>query len=175
MRYDLRCVLVAACAAISLAGCTSTEETLAPRPADTPGAAETIFPSSTGTRVEGAGSSLRFTPVIGAPVSAISPLSKQLAAEAKKRGITVYGSAEPGGDYILKGYLSAESDGTRTTIFFVWDVIDPTGIRLHRIQGQEVVPGKADDAWAIVPPEAMARIATRTFDEYEAWLSTRKR
>lgn len=183
MRHDLHRILLATFAAAFLAGCNSTEQALQPLPEDVSGTAGAVGQPGTasgrdaafaGQKAEGANGSLRFTPVIGAPVTAVTPLSKQLATEARKRGIAVYGSTEPGGDFILKGYFSAENDGTKTTVFFVWDVIDPAGVRMHRIQGREVVPGPAEDAWTAVPADAMERIATRTFDEYEAWLASRK-
>lgn len=174
---------------VFLSGCTSTEQTLAPIPGDQasasdPAAADTAtprtlaFPGETSQAANGlsAGSggagSIRFTPVIGAPVGAVTPLSRQLALEARNRGLLIRSANDQGGDHILKGYFSAINDDVKTTIVFVWDILDNAGNRLHRIQGQEEVPGAAADAWASVPPAVMERIATRTFAEYVAWRQT---
>jgi hypothetical protein len=54
-------------------------------------------------------------------------------------------------------------------VFYVWDILDPSGARLHRIQGQEAFPGSAGDPWASVPANVMERIATRSIDEYANW------
>ena len=48
----------------------------------------------------------------------------------------------------LKGYFSAFNDGKQTTLIYVWDVLDPPDQRIHRIQGQESVPGRPHDPWA---------------------------
>jgi len=69
------------------------------------------------------------------------------------------------------GYFSAFPDGKATTVAFVWDVLDSKGTRLHRIMGQEQVPGTAGDPWSNVPPKVMETIANRTISEYLTWLA----
>lgn len=112
---------------------------------------------------------IRFTPVIGAPVNAVTPLSRQLATQARNRGLAILSAADTGGDHVLKGYFSAENFDGRTTVFYVWDILDPAGARLHRIQGQDSFSGGAGDPWAAVPAEVMERIATRSIDDYANW------
>ncbi len=148
-----------------LAGCNQTEQAITPLAADVEEA------QAASGSAQASGVSLRFTPIIGAPIEAITPLSRQLAAEAQKRGFTIHASSEQAGTHILKGYLSAFNDGSRSTVVYVWDVLDPVGARLHRIQGQETVEGASQDAWAIVTPSTMEKIGTTVFDEYQAWLS----
>lgn len=112
---------------------------------------------------------IRFLPIIGAPIEAVTPLSRQLGAEARARGLTIKGATDPASDHILKGYLSAFSDNGKITVVYVWDVLDENGARLHRIQGQETVASSATDAWSAVPANVMQQIATRTIDEYTRW------
>ncbi|WP_313616547.1 hypothetical protein [Agrobacterium sp.] len=113
--------------------------------------------------------SIRFLPIIGAPVQAVTPLSRQLGAEARAQGLTIRSSTDTSSDHILKGYFSAFPDSGKVTIVFVWDVLDNSGARLHRLQGQESMPGKGSDPWAAVTPAAMEKIANRTLNEYMAW------
>lgn len=113
---------------------------------------------------------IRFLPIIGAPVQAVTPLSKELGSSARANGIVIKGSNDQTAEHVLKGYLSAFSDGKNVTVIYVWDVLDNSGARLHRIQGQETVPGKAADAWSVVPPELMQQIGTATIAEYMKWL-----
>jgi hypothetical protein len=94
---------------------------------------------------------IRFMPVIGAPVNAVTPLSRQLAVEARNRGLAILSASDPGGEHVLKGYFSADSFDGQTTVYYVWDVLDPSGTRLTRIQGQESFPGGSGDPWASVP------------------------
>lgn len=116
--------------------------------------------------------SIRFLPVIGAPVSAVTPLSQELASAARARGLTLKSSSDNSADHMLKGYFSAFADGGMTTIVYVWDVLDASGARLHRIQGQEKVSGTAADNWSAVPAPTMQKIADETINAYIAWKQT---
>ena len=117
--------------------------------------------------------SIRFLPIIGAPVQAVTPLSRQLGAEARARGLTIKSASDASSEHILKGYFSAFADSGNVTITYVWDILDASGGRLHRIQGQEVVPSGAQDPWAAVPASVMQQIATRSMAEYVSWRNSR--
>lgn len=117
--------------------------------------------------------SIRFLPIIGAPVQAVTPLSRQLGAEARARGLTIKSASDATSEHILKGYFSAFSDGGNVTITYVWDILDGSGGRLHRIQGQETVPSGAQDPWAGVPASVMQQIATKSMAEYVSWRNSR--
>ncbi len=117
----------------------------------------------------GANGSIRFLPIIGAPVQSVTPLSRQLGNEARAHQLKIKSSSDTTSDHILKGYLSAFNDGKKTTVVYVWDVLDASGRRLSRLQGQEEVPGAARDAWASVPPATMQFIATKTIQQYLQW------
>jgi hypothetical protein len=117
--------------------------------------------------------SIRFLPIIGAPVQAVTPLSRQLGAEARARGLTIKSASDASSEHILKGYFSAFSDSGNVTITYVWDILDASGGRLHRIQGQEVIPSGAQDPWAAVPASVMQQIATKSMAEYVDWRNGR--
>ena len=116
---------------------------------------------------------IRFLPIIGAPVAAVTPLSKQLGAEARSHGLTIKGSADASSEHILKGYFSALKDNGKTTIVYVWDVLDGSGNRLHRIQGQDSVATVGADLWEGIPAETMQAIATKTISAYLEWRQSR--
>ncbi|MBB4291178.1 hypothetical protein GGE16_003237 [Rhizobium leguminosarum] len=118
------------------------------------------------------GNTVRFLPIIGAPVQAVTPLSRQLGAEARAHGLSIKSSTDASSDYILKGYLSAFSDDGKVTVVYVWDVLDSGGGRLHRIQGQESVPTAAADPWAGVPASVMQQIGSKTIAEFSSWRQT---
>jgi hypothetical protein len=117
--------------------------------------------------------SIRFLPIIGAPVQAVTPLSRQLGAEARARGLTIKSASDASSEHILKGYFSAFADSGNVTITYVWDILDASGGRLHRIQGQEIVPSGAQDPWAAVPASVMQQIATKSMAEYVSWRNSR--
>ncbi|TDQ30452.1 hypothetical protein [Phyllobacterium brassicacearum] len=117
---------------------------------------------------------LRFAPIVGAPIAAATPLSQRLSTLAKEKGITLGTAADTDNTHIMKGYFSALPDGNQTTIIYVWDVLDPAGTRLHRIQGQEKVPGGGTDPWRAVPPKVMEGIADKAIQGYLVWVSGAK-
>lgn len=121
----------------------------------------------------GDGNTIRFLPIIGAPVEAVTPLSRQLGAEARSHGLTIKGSGDTDSAYILKGYLTAFADGPSITVSYVWDVLDNSGARLHRIQGTESVPQKGGDPWAAIPASVMQKIGAKTIAEFNGWRQTR--
>ncbi|PHR22715.1 MAG: hypothetical protein COA37_10975 [Hoeflea sp.] len=185
--------------AMALAGCTSTEQTLQPIPGDQsapagnagsvplgatdpfpPSASPAGAPQATPQQPSPAQAQaalpagqvrgqIRFMPVIGAPVNAVTPLSRQLAVEARNRGLAILSASDPGGDHVLKGYFSADNFDGQTTVYYVWDILDPAGTRLTRVQGQETFAGAPGNPWASVPADVMQRIATRTLSDYVAW------
>lgn len=114
-----------------------------------------------------------FAPIVGSTVEAVTPLTEQLALRVRESGIALARSGEPGTTHLLKGYLSAITEGRDTTIIYVWDVLDPAGNRLHRIQGQQKVSGGAGTGWAAVSPDAMRAVADTTATQLAAWLSAR--
>lgn len=142
---------------------TTAQRSLA---AETSGGAEEIAALP---RASEAGETIRFLPIIGAPVEAVTPLSKKLGAEARSSGLTIRSASDNSARYILKGYLSAMNDGGKTTVVYVWDVLDSGGARLHRIQGEESVPGTAADPWSAVPAQTMEGIAQKTIRQYLDW------
>ena len=115
--------------------------------------------------------SIRFLPIIGAPVQAVTPLSRQLGASARAGGLTIKSSSDTSSEHILKGYLSAFEG--KVTVVYVWDVLDAAGARLHRIQGQETVPASGGDPWAAVPAATMQLIGQKTMSEYVQWRQSR--
>lgn len=112
---------------------------------------------------------IRFTPVIGAPVSAIEPLSAALEQAARRHGVVIRTTADKPVDAILRGYFSVSKHGSRTRVVYVWDVLDSTGNRLYRISGSETVHSRHGNAWASVPASTMRDIAKKTIGAYLAW------
>lgn len=116
---------------------------------------------------------IRFLPIIGAPVQAVTPLSRQLGAQARAGGLTIRPSGDASTEHILKGYFSAFADGGKVTIVYVWDILDGSGARLHRMQGQETIAAKGSDPWAAVPASTMEAIAAKTIQDYLSWRQSR--
>ncbi|MCA0033200.1 hypothetical protein [Mesorhizobium sp. B263B2A] len=186
--------------ALALAACTNAKDVLEPSAITPPagsapgaqGAATVPAPLSTATTTAGAPATtaapltstqsaailsktrLQIAPIVGASVEAATPLTAELQTRAKQRGITLAGSQDQTATHVLKGYFSAISEGKDTTVIYVWDVYDPAGNRLHRINGQMKAPsvnsGGSADAWKAVAPATMQAIADQTIDQFTAFL-----
>jgi hypothetical protein len=118
---------------------------------------------------------LQIAPIVGATVEAATPLTERLAMRARERGITLVGSAgAQSATHMLKGYFSAVTEGPDTTVVYVWDIYDPAGNRLHRINGQQKAPSvKGGEGWSAVSPATMQAVADATVDQLAAWLGNR--
>ncbi len=107
-------------------------------------------------------------------MEAAAPLSEQLQTEARQRGITLAGSTDQSATHVLKGYFSVITEGKETTVIYVWDIYDPAGNRLHRINGQEKAASvNGVEGWAGVAPATMQAIANKTIDQFSSWLGGR--
>ncbi|MBO6718772.1 MAG: hypothetical protein JJ913_12510 [Rhizobiaceae bacterium] len=129
-----------------------------------PAAAPQVATINTNARVQ-------FAPVIGVSAEAIPTLSARLRSRAAQRGVGVAAASDAGTTHVMKGYFSAFTEARETTVIYVWDVLDPAGNRLHRIQGQQKQPG-AGEGWAAVTPSTMEAIADRTIDDLAVWLAS---
>ena len=133
-----------------------------PEPAASPPQGGAVVPA-VATR-----STIQVAPVTGSTPEAVAPLTQRLAARAQERGIALAGNGSLP-THILRGYLSQISDANSTTVIYVWDVVDPAGARLHRIQGTAKVKGAG--GWSAVSAKTMRAIAERTIDDFASWLS----
>ncbi len=113
---------------------------------------------------------MRWAPIIGAPVEKVTPLSRRISMRAKTQNIEIVASTDQTATHVLKGYFSVLGEGSNSTVIYVFDILDPAGNRLHRIQGQETVSGSNPaDPWAAIPASALEAIADKTMTDFAAW------
>ncbi|OQM76867.1 hypothetical protein [Manganibacter manganicus] len=175
--------LAALFATLNLSACNSSDGVLASASgtpsaplSTTPGGM--AMPSPTGPQVPAHSRiplnkvRLQVAPIVGAPVEAVAPMTKQLHARLNERGITLVSSTDKTTTHILKGYFSAITESGTTTVIYVWDVYDPAGNRLHRISGQQkaLTDGKVE-GWAAVSAATMRAIADATVEQFSVWMT----
>ncbi|MER8978867.1 hypothetical protein [Mesorhizobium sp. M0239] len=188
--------------ALALAACTNAKDVLEPSAITPPATSTQTLPATSGSTVPAGPATstagafattaapvtsaqsaailsktrLQIAPIVGASVEAATPLTAELQTRARQRGITLAGSADQTVTHVLKGYFSTMSEGADTTVIYVWDVYDPAGNRLHRINGQQKAPSVnsgasvGGDSWKGVSPATMQTIADQTIDQFAAWL-----
>lgn len=118
--------------------------------------------------------SMAFLPVEGAPQSAVTTLSKSLRSNAQTQGLSLIGPSQSGAAFRVKGYFSALNDGAGTLLVYVWDVLDASGKRVHRINGQERSGTSKSDPWQAITEVELGRVANRTTQSLKSWIDTRK-
>jgi hypothetical protein len=160
---------------IIIASCNSTESTLNVEGAKPAGNAvvavnPAVAPTAGAQSAALGATRLQFAPIIGAPVEKVTPLSRELTNAAKARGLTIVPSADTNPSQILKGYFSLLNENGKVTVVYVFDVLDNSGNRLHRIQGQEsTTASSATASWEAVPDTVMVKIADATIASFVAW------
>lgn len=154
---------------------TQTANALAAAPTETPAqaAAANQAEPAVQTAALGQDNSFTFLPVTGAPQAAVTMLSKQLSQSASSNGLVLVPANQTGAKYQVKGYFSALNDGSGTLLVYVWDVLDGSGNRLHRINGQERSTQTAANPWSGVTETELQRVASATISRLEVWSKNR--
>jgi len=112
-----------------------------------------------------------FAPVNGAPVDVLRDMSTAMNREASAHSLQVVPNGDPSATYLVRGYLSAVSEGTGTTLVYVWDILDRNGVRLHRISGQESGKPASGDPWTGIGEPTITVAARRTMDALSQWVN----
>lgn len=112
-------------------------------------------------------------PVIGAPDAVAKQLETQLASAIEAQKISVAKTPNDKAEYTLRGYIVSAREKGRTKVSYIWDVTDPSGKRVNRITGEEVLSGAASkDPWSAVTPQVVDTISSKTAGSLVTWLPT---
>lgn len=173
-------------ALVGVAACTRTQDVLEPSAiapqertvatmagdAQAPATVQPAAPAPASAPAAAA-ARIQFDPIVGATVETAAPLTERLVARARERGIRLAGNADPAATHVLKGYFSASTEGAETTVIYVWDIYDPAGVRLHRVNGQFKAPSGGNDGWASVTPATMQAVADQSAEQLFALFASR--
>lgn len=156
----MRAALVLALAAM-LAGCNGPELS---------GIATGLEPVPGAPLVAPFEATFAFEPFPGVPGNVGDELLRRIWRRMEREGLAV--QKRPGGvaSYRVVGALTAVSDDTTSQVFYVFDVVDPTGTRVHRIAGRALSDDSAGDPWANVTTDDLDVIARRVSALLRAWL-----
>jgi len=116
---------------------------------------------------------MTFLPFEGAPQSKTASLTRFLNTSAQSNGLAILPATRAGAKYRVKGYFSALNDGNGTLLVYVWDVVDGTGKRLHRINGRERTGTTKTDPWQAITDAEIERVARDTTARLKTWVDKR--
>ena len=111
-----------------------------------------------------------FEPFPGVPGNVGDELLRRIWRRAEDEGLTVI--KRPGGRALfnVEGTLTAVSEDTNALVFYVFDVKDNTGRRVHRVTGIKRSNSSEGDPWASVNEADLDIIARRLAALLRAWL-----
>ena len=94
--------------------------------------------------------------IVGPPDALGKQLHQQFAAALEQQRIAVVRKGDSA-DFSLRPYILAAKEKQGTKISYVIDVSDPTGKRVNRFAGEEIVPASSSaDPWAAITPAVAA-------------------
>src|SRR5262245_47019310 len=163
--------MLLAIAGIGLAGCETAGSLLGGSlfGSSGPPAAEVAAPSPVAPQPPLA--KVAIAPIIGAPDAIAKQIQQEFTGAVEKQRISVVAGKDERADYTLRGYIVAAKDKSATKVSYIWDVTDPTGKRVNRITGEEVVsPSTGKDPWAALTPTVAQSIAGKAAGSFVAWL-----
>src|SRR5262245_40494623 len=110
-------------------------------------------------------------PIIGAPDAIAKQIQQEFTSAVEKQRVSVLTGKDERADFTLRGYIVAAKDKSATKVSYIWDITDPTGKRVNRITGEEVVsPSSGKDPWAALTPQVAQSIAGKAANSFIAWL-----
>ncbi|MEM9224859.1 MAG: hypothetical protein AAGB11_21055, partial [Pseudomonadota bacterium] len=112
-----------------------------------------------------------FLPFSGIPGNVGDNMLRRIWKQADREGLKVVKRPDGAALFTVEGVLTAISDDTNSLVFFVFDVKDVTGRRLHRISGQQRSEESAGDPWSNVSNRDLDKIAERLVALLRAWLN----
>ena len=145
--------LLAGCGSSSLLGVGDTADT--PTASNAPiSAAPAAAPSPVSS------SRVALAPIMGAPDSVSRDVGAQLNSALGRQRISVASSSDAA-DYTLRGYIVATKEKNSTKVSYIFDLMDQSGKRVNRIQGEELAAASGSDPWSAVTPDLAQKISDR--------------
>ncbi|MHA1523184.1 MAG: hypothetical protein ACTSY1_02115 [Alphaproteobacteria bacterium] len=115
------------------------------------------------------------TPV-GLPGKLAARLVTQLQEQLSQRRISLAKQSDGLARYNLQGFCSVVPSKTEVGLACVWDVVDPSGARAHRIVSEQSIPGAPPaDPWSVVSTTILDNAAKTTANKVANWLQSAPR
>lgn len=141
---------------IGLGGCV--EDAAQAPVAAMPSSSDNITPRP---GVSPSGATVAVSSISGAPGGFDDKFQAMLTAYAKRGGVSIADAGQP--NYLVRGYLSADSEGDAATIVsYVLDVFDAGKHRTQRVENEVVLRGTAPDPWTLVNDDVLATVAQKS-------------
>lgn len=112
-----------------------------------------------------------FLPFPGVPGNTGDELLRRLWIRMEREELKVVKRPDGRALFTVEGILTAVADDNSSLVFYVFDIKDVSGTRLHRITGQQRSSGVDEDPWSTISKRDLDIIARRTSALIHAWLT----
>jgi hypothetical protein len=109
--------------------------------------------------------------IVGPPDALSRQLHQNFTSALERQRVSVAPSKDERADYNLRPYILAAKEKNGTKVSYVLDVSEPSGKRVNRFAGEEIVAGSSSqDPWAAITPAVAEAIAAKATGSFVAWL-----
>jgi hypothetical protein len=141
---------------IGLSGCV--EDSAQAPVATMPASSDNIAPRP---GISPSGATVAVASISGGPGGFDDKFQALLTGYAKRAGVSIADAGQP--NYLVRGYLSADSEGDAATIVsYVLDIFDAGKHRTQRVEDEVVLRGTAPDPWSLVNDDVLATVAQKS-------------
>jgi hypothetical protein len=110
-------------------------------------------------------------PIVGPPDALGRQLQQDFTSALERQRVAVTRNKDDRADYNLRPYILAAKEKGGTKVSYVLDVSEPSGKRVNRFAGEEVVAASpSQDPWAAITPAVAEAIAGKATASFAAWL-----
>jgi hypothetical protein len=161
-------VALAAVMGIALAGCGGASFSLFQQAASSP--QEQPAPEAA---AQAPVAKVAINSIVGPPDALGRQLHQQFSSALERQRISVAANKDDRADFNLRPYILAAKEKGGTKVSYVLDVSEPSGKRVNRFAGEEVVPASpSQDPWAAITPAVAEAIAAKATGSFISWLPT---
>jgi len=109
--------------------------------------------------------------IVGPPDALGRQLHQQFSSALERQRVTVAANKDDRADFNLRPYILAAKEKNGTKVSYVLDVSEPSGKRVNRFAGEEIVPASpSQDPWAAITPAVAEAIAAKATGSFVTWL-----
>jgi hypothetical protein len=109
--------------------------------------------------------------IVGPPDALGRQLHQQFSSALEGQRVTVAANKDDRADFNLRPYILAAKEKNGTKVSYVLDVSEPSGKRVNRFAGEEIVPASpSQDPWAAITPAVAEAIAAKATGSFVTWL-----
>jgi hypothetical protein len=162
-------VALAAVMGISLAGCAGSSfsfSSLFQQAATSPEAAPQAAAANQAPVAK-----VAINSIVGPPDALGRQLQQQFSSALERQRVGVTSNKDDRADYNLRPYILAAKEKNGTKVSYVLDVSEPSGKRVNRFAGEEIVAASpSQDPWAAITPAVAEAVVAKATGSFMSWL-----